>query len=86
MSEEEKKEVIAFLLLLTAGENTEELLKDLRTSSEFKQIVEAYIIYGEFDIILKVKVNNLPELTELVMKLRRREGIKKTSTLITLAN
>jgi anthranilate phosphoribosyltransferase len=76
-------EVIAFLLLLTVGERTEELLDELR---KMKEVVEGYIIYGEWDILIKVKIKNLPELTEIVMNLRKKEGIKKTSTLIALAS
>jgi len=84
MSETKKEdEVIAFLLLLTVGERTEELLEELR---KMKEVVEAYVIYGEWDILIKVQIKNLPELTEIVMNLRKKEGIKKTSTLIALAN
>lgn len=84
MSEERnmsEENVTAFLLLLTAGEKTEEILNQLRSMSE---VVEGYIIYGEWDLILKISVKNLPDLTEIVMKLRKNAGIKKTSTLIAL--
>jgi anthranilate phosphoribosyltransferase len=81
MSEENQDSVTAFLLLLTAGEKTEEILNQLRDMSE---VVEGYIIYGEWDLILKIRVKNLPDLTEIVMKLRKNAGIKKTSTLIAL--
>lgn len=81
MSEEIQDQVTAFLLLLTAGEKTEEILNQLRGMSE---VVEGYIIYGEWDLILKIRVKNLPDLTEIVMRLRKNAGIKKTSTLIAL--
>ncbi len=81
MAEEIQEQVTAFLLLLTAGEKTEEILNQLRSMSE---VVEGYIIYGEWDLILKIHVKNLPDLTEIVMKLRKNAGIKKTSTLIAL--
>ena len=77
----DEDQVTPFLLLLTAVEKTEEILNQLRSMSE---VVEGYIIYGEWDLILKIRVKNLPDLTEIVMKLRKNAGIKKTSTLIAL--
>ncbi|MHA1730196.1 MAG: Lrp/AsnC family transcriptional regulator [Promethearchaeota archaeon] len=85
-SEMEKKgeEVTAFLLLLTSSEKTEELIEKLREESMKEFVEEAWVIYGDWDLLIKVKVKNLPELTKIVMQLRRTEGIKKTNTLIAL--
>jgi len=77
------EDVVAFLLLLTSSDQTEQILQKLR---EFpREILESHIIYGEWDLLLKVKVRSLPELTKLVMRIRKIEGINKTSTLITTA-
>ena len=73
--------VIAFLLILTSGDQTENVLNQLKKLAE---VVEAYIIYGDWDLIVKVKIASLPELTRMVMKLRKTEGVEKTSTLITI--
>lgn len=73
--------VLAFVLLNTQSERTESILNLMRTNDKIK---EAYIIYGDWDILIKIEVESLPELTKLVMSFRKEDGIKKTSTLITV--
>ncbi|MBN2155933.1 MAG: Lrp/AsnC ligand binding domain-containing protein [Candidatus Lokiarchaeota archaeon] len=74
------EDVVAFLLLLTSSDQTEQLIRELK---EMREVLETYLIYGEWDILVKIKVNSLPELTRLVMRMRKIEGVNKTSTLIT---
>ncbi len=74
-------EVIAYLLILTTSEGTENLLGNLRAMPE---VTEAFVIYGDWDLIVRVKVGSLPELTKFVMELRKNKAIRKTSTLIAL--
>ncbi|HMF32112.1 MAG TPA: Lrp/AsnC ligand binding domain-containing protein [Candidatus Lokiarchaeia archaeon] len=74
-------EVIAYLLVLTTSEGTEDFLADIRQRPE---VTEAFVIYGDWDIIVRVKVSSLPELTKFVMDLRKNKSIRKTSTLIAL--
>ena len=81
MSKSSQDKVVAYLLLISEGHHTEDTLKMIRNMPE---VEEAYIIYGEWDLILKVQIPSLAELTKLVMKLRKTIGVKKTSTLITL--
>ncbi|MBD3353528.1 MAG: Lrp/AsnC family transcriptional regulator [Candidatus Lokiarchaeota archaeon] len=82
MSEEKSKDdVIAFVLLNAESAKTEHILDYLK---EREQVKEAYIIYGDWDILIKIQVPNLPELTKLIMDLRKNAGIVKTSTLITV--
>jgi anthranilate phosphoribosyltransferase len=48
-----------------------------------KEVEFADILYGEWDIILRVKVESLTELDAfLTQKLRKMKNIKLTSTLI----
>ena len=74
-------EVVAYLLVTTANDGTEEVLTELRSRPE---VSEAYVIYGDWDIIARVSVPSLPELTNFVMALRKFKTIRKTSTLIAL--
>ena len=76
----EDEDVVAFLLLLTSSDQTELLIQDLQ---EMQEVLETYIIYGDWDVLLKIKVHSLPELTRFVMRLRKMDGINKTNTLIT---
>ncbi|MHA1112576.1 MAG: Lrp/AsnC ligand binding domain-containing protein [Promethearchaeota archaeon] len=74
------EDVIAFLLLLTSSDQTEQLIDEFK---EMREVLEMYILYGEWDVLLKIKLKSLPELTKFVLRLRKIEGINKTNTLIT---
>jgi DNA-binding Lrp family transcriptional regulator len=50
---------------------------------ELNEVKEVITTYGEYDAIIKVEVNNLDELDDLVFKrLRRMDGVEATMTLI----
>ena len=51
--------------------------------SRIKQVESAHIIFGEWDIILKVSVESSEELAAIIMdKLRKLSGVRLTSSLI----
>ncbi len=80
MSTDEK--IFAFILLITDSVNTEDIYKKLK---KMEQVKEVYMIYGDYDIIFKVEVKNLAELSSFTMEIRKNFNIKSSSTLITLA-
>ena len=49
------------------------------------QIVSAFTVSGEADALIRVRVENIPELEKLVEKLRRDPNIVRTRTLIVLS-
>lgn len=50
--------------------------------SEFSEIIEVYIIAGDWDLMLKVKSRSIEDVGDLVTKkLRNIEGISKTKTI-----
>ncbi len=50
---------------------------------KLKEVEFADILYGEWDIILRVKVENLAELDAfLTQRIRKMKNVKLTSTLI----
>ncbi len=73
--------MIAFLLLVTkTGKEinvAEKLLKE-------KIVQESNIVYGEYDIILKVKARNMKELQDFVTSLRKNKNIERTITMISV--
>ena len=75
--------IIAYILLITDSVNTEEIFKKLKSMEE--QVKEVHMIYGDYDIIFKVEVKNLAELSSFTMGIRKNFNIKSSSTLITLA-
>ena len=56
--------------------DTEEIVKSFPQVSEFQRI------FGKYDSIAKVLVNNNKELTDLVKKIHDLNGVKETETFI----
>ena len=74
--------VLAYILLkieLGAEDKVLDILK------EFKEVREAYIIYGEYDIIAKIDASDSSRLNEIVLGLRKKckNAIKDSVTMIT---
>ena len=73
--------VIAFILINTKPSKEYEVLDKIKKS--FDNILDSCVVYGEYDIILKVRVDNIEDLRKFVIdNLRKIEGIEKTTTLI----
>ncbi len=70
----------AYILVATDDSEVEDLI------DEFKDMIEvedAHILFGEWDMILKIKVKESEDVTRFVLeKVRSREEIRFTSTLI----
>jgi anthranilate phosphoribosyltransferase len=75
--------VHAFVLLITDSQSTQEILHGIR---KLPGIEFAYMIYGDWDILLKVNLEKLADLTQFMMEIRKQFPIKKSSTLIALAD
>ncbi|RIB35163.1 MAG: hypothetical protein BXU00_03120 [Candidatus Nanoclepta minutus] len=59
-----------------------DLLKKLKS---FENVEEAYIITGEYDILLKIISKNIEELSTFILDvLRNIKGVKETVTMIIL--
>ncbi|MHA1777691.1 MAG: Lrp/AsnC ligand binding domain-containing protein [Promethearchaeota archaeon] len=80
MSTQDK--VVAFILLVTDSVATQQIFHDVKKMDKVK---EAHMIYGDYDLIIKVELNNLQEMTAFMMQLRKDFAVKKSSTLITLS-
>ncbi|MBD3206337.1 Lrp/AsnC family transcriptional regulator [Candidatus Bathyarchaeota archaeon] len=51
----------------------------------YPEVIESYILYGVYDILVKVRVNNREELSRLVTrKIRGKDDIKNTITFIVI--
>jgi len=80
MSTDER--IFAFILLITDSADTEVIYQKLK---KMENVKEVFMIYGDYDIIFKVEVKNLAELSSFTMDIRKNFSIKSSSTLITLA-
>ncbi|MHA1673480.1 MAG: Lrp/AsnC ligand binding domain-containing protein [Promethearchaeota archaeon] len=74
--------VVAFILLVTDSSSTQQIYKDV---SGMDKVKEVHMIYGDYDLIIKVELDNLQEMTSFMMQIRKEFAVKKSSTLITLS-
>lgn len=71
--------VRAFVLINVEIGTEDAVLERLREMSE---VLEAYTVYGTYDIISKVKVGSMTKLKNVVTgKVRQIEGARETTTL-----
>jgi len=70
---------VAYLILVVSPGKEYEILRKLL---ELEVVSEAHIVYGEFDIVAKLEVNDLSELEKTVMGVRRIPGVERSVTLI----
>lgn len=74
---------VAFVLINTETGLEEDVLEKLK---KIKNVREASIVYGVYDIVVKVEARDLEELREIVSsRIRRVEGVKSTVTLIVIS-
>jgi len=70
---------VAYLILVVSPGKEYEILRKLL---ELEAVSEAHIVYGEFDIVAKLEVNDLSELERTVMGVRKIPGVERSVTLI----
>jgi len=72
--------VKAYILLMVRSGSEHEVC---RRVSQFEEVVEASVLYGEYDVAVKVYTNDLSQLDRfLTEKLREIPDIFRSSTMI----
>jgi DNA-binding Lrp family transcriptional regulator len=72
--------VLAYIAVTMKAGSEKDVLKKVVT---FKEVIEIDLLYGEYDAVVKVCVEDLPQLDEfLTDKLRVLPDIFQTATLI----
>lgn len=80
MKNGEREMALAFVLINSeiGGEN--EILEELK---KVKNVKEAHIVYGVYDIIAKVEAENMDKLKNVITwKVRRLDRVRSTLTMI----
>ena len=73
----------AFILISLHDRTEKKLQMDLK---KYPQVKNAYILFGEWDVLAEVEMSGPEELGTFVMdKVRAREDVKLTSSLIVAA-
>jgi DNA-binding Lrp family transcriptional regulator len=71
---------MAFILINSEIGAEESVLNSLR---DLEGVEEAYIVYGVYDIIAKIRENTMEKLKELITwKIRRLDKVRSTLTMI----
>jgi DNA-binding Lrp family transcriptional regulator len=71
---------MAFILINSEIGGEESVLNSLR---DLEGVEEAYIVYGVYDIIAKIREDTMERLKELITwKIRRLEKVRSTLTMI----
>lgn len=70
----------AYILLTTEGGTEDNVLSQVRNIAGVEQ---AYVSYGVYDIIIKVKAETMQELKDVVTyRIRKIESVQSTLTLL----
>ncbi len=70
----------AYLLLIVEIGTEEEVMRSLKSIGEVK---EARMVYGVYDVIVRVEAVNMEELKNLVSwRIRRLDNVRSTMTMI----
>ena len=74
------KMVTAFVLIVSESGAERKIVDELASQSG---IEEAELVYGEYDIVAKVNVEDVSGLSDFILeKIRPILGVKRTSTLV----
>jgi DNA-binding Lrp family transcriptional regulator len=70
----------AFVLISLSDGTEQDVLDKLK---EYEEVKNAYILFGEWDILVEIGLSSAEQLGAFVMeKIRSREDVKLTSSLI----
>jgi len=70
----------AYILVATDDVGIEDIVEEFRDMNE---VEEAHILFGEWDLIIKIKANAPEEVAKFVLEqVRSRDEVRLTSTLI----
>ena len=71
--------VLAYVLINIKSGQEKEVLDNLRTVG---QVRDANLVYGEYDLIVKVELDEVSNLSDFIIEKVRALPIEKTTTLI----
>ena len=73
---------LAFVLINAEIGGEQEVIKALKT---IKNLKEAHLVYGVYDIVAKVEAETMDKLKEIITwNIRRLDKVRSTLTMITM--
>jgi len=84
MEEVLKTMPMAFVLINAEIGSEEEVLKELKT---VEGVVEAFVVYGVYDVVAKIRADTMDKLKDVVTwHVRRLNKVRSTLTMIVVEN
>lgn len=71
--------IIAYIMLLTSVGKEHEIAEEI---TKYDHVTEAKVVYGSWDVVVRVSLDNLSQLDSLVTNIRKLDGVEQTSTLV----
>lgn len=71
--------ILAYMLIQATTRGPDEILGYL---SDDPIVTEAWIVYGDYDVVARIECGSFQELTDLIFRLRKHPELKNTKTLI----
>ena len=71
--------IISYILITTKIGKEHETVELTR---KIRGVTESLIVYGQFDLVVRIETSDLQELDQAVTLIRKMEGVEQTSTLI----
>jgi len=69
----------AYVLINVGGGSEDQVLKEVKA---FGWVQEAYVSYGVYDLVMKIKADSMEQLKKLNHQLRAIDDVRSTLTLI----
>jgi len=69
----------AYILITMRPGNSDKNIKDMR---KLEHVEKISVVAGEYDIVVRVRVENLEELLEVTNEIQMVDGVKKTTTQV----
>lgn len=72
---------MGYVLISTETGHTESVLEALE---KIDVVEEAYMVYGTFDIVAKIKTNTMDELKDTIINVRLLGKVRSTQTMVVM--
>ncbi|MCD6458488.1 MAG: AsnC family transcriptional regulator [Thermofilum sp. ex4484_82] len=71
--------VVAYVILVVSVGQEYRILEEIK---KLKEVKDAHIVYGEYDIIAQVEVDSIKKLENVIRSIRNIKGVLRSITLI----
>ncbi|MBS7645020.1 MAG: Lrp/AsnC ligand binding domain-containing protein [Candidatus Bathyarchaeia archaeon] len=75
------KPLVVYVMMMVEGGKEREIVEKAKV---FPGVTEVKPVYGEYDIVARVELDDLSILEQTVTQIRRIPGVVKTATLISM--